>query len=114
MRVLWGMLARSACSRAGRTQGLQRGCAPEECVNGCVGGSALCAHVLTVCRPPPPPAARPAPLPPWPACVVGASGPRGREAAAGGCGRDGLDLFRLGGGKGVETRVCRKATRLGL
>lgn len=33
--------------------------------------------------------------PPWPACVVGASGPRGREAVAGGCGQDGLDLFRL-------------------
>lgn len=33
--------------------------------------------------------------PPQPACVVGALGPRGREAAASGCGQDGLDLFRL-------------------
>lgn len=33
--------------------------------------------------------------PPWPACAVGAAGPRGRGAAAGGCGQDELDLFRL-------------------
>lgn len=58
-----------------------------------VGRSLCCVRTCSPCASLP--RRQPHRPPPGPACVVGASGPRGREAAASGCGQDGLDLFRL-------------------
>lgn len=93
MRVLFGQ-AHVECLHEGwaLTWCTAHGYVSEQCVSECVGRNLYCVCTCSPC------AASPTGShvgpPPWPACVVGASGPRGREAAAGGCGQDGLDLFR--------------------
>lgn len=94
-----GMHMVRACVAAGHTypNSYTCVCAVEERVRECVGS------IWTVCMCSPhaglPLAGVQVPSPPRPLprlpCVVGASGPRGRKADAGGCGQDGLDLFRL-------------------
>ena len=89
-------------------------CVSEQRASECAGGGVcVCVHAHRMQASLP--GSRRGP-PPWPPCVVGVSGPRGREAAAGGCGQEGLDLFRLrwwersgdseepGGGKAGLTR----------
>lgn len=91
-----GMHMVRACLRAGHIQPNSYTCVCVCCRRACEKERRQhldCVHVFTVCRPLFGSNAGPPPL--QTACVVGASGPRGRKADAGGCGQDGLDLFRL-------------------